>query len=47
MELPYFPRLIADVRDRSETAVAQAHTFRTMEIAIRAQRMAEGAGADA
>ena len=46
MELPYFPRLIADVRNRSETAVAQAHTFRTMEIAIRAQRMAEGAAAD-
>lgn len=40
--LPYFPRLIADVRDRTETAVTQAHTFRTMEIAIRAQMKAEG-----
>ncbi len=40
--LPYFPRLIDDVRYRSETAVTQEHTFRTMEIAIRAQRFAEG-----
>ena len=40
--LPYFKRLIADVRDRTETAVAQEHTFRTMEIAIRAQMLAEG-----
>lgn len=39
--LPYFDRLIADVRDRTETAVTQAHTFRTMEIALRAQEMAE------
>ncbi len=45
-ELTYFPRLIADVRDRTETAVAQAHTFRTMEIAIRAQMQAEGTGAN-
>ena len=35
--LPYFPRLAADVQDRTETAVAQAHTFTTMELAIRAQ----------
>jgi hypothetical protein len=39
--LPYFDRLIADVRDRTEGAVPQAHTFRTMEIALRAQEMAE------
>ncbi len=40
--LPYFPRLVADMRDRTETAVSQAHTFRTMELAIRAQIKAEG-----
>ncbi|MDJ0824281.1 MAG: Gfo/Idh/MocA family oxidoreductase [Rhodobacter sp.] len=39
--LPYFPRLIDDIRNRTETAVAQAHTFRTMELAIRAQIAAE------
>ena len=40
--LPYFPRLINDVHQRTETAVAQEHTFRTMELAIRAQMLAEG-----
>ena len=40
--LPYFPRLVADVQDRTETAVGQNHTFITMELAIRAQMMAEG-----
>jgi predicted dehydrogenase len=40
--LPYFSRLAADIRDRTETAAAQAHTFRTMEIAIRAQMQADG-----
>ncbi|WP_102107091.1 Gfo/Idh/MocA family protein [Oceaniglobus roseus] len=40
MPLPYFPRLVADVQDRTETAVGQAHTFTTMELAIRAQQMA-------
>ena len=39
--LPYFPRLAADIRDRTETAAAQEHTFRTMEIAIRAQMKAD------
>jgi len=43
--LPYFKRLIEDVRNRTETAVTQEHTFRTMEIAIRAQMLAEGADA--
>ena len=41
--LPYFPRLVADVQDRTETAVGQAHTFRTTELAIRAQMLAENA----
>ncbi|UWQ16192.1 Gfo/Idh/MocA family protein [Jannaschia sp. M317] len=39
--LPYFTRLAADVRDRTETAVAQTHTFRVMELAIEAQRLAD------
>ncbi len=39
--LPYFGRLIDDLRDRTETAVSQAHTFLTMELAIRAQMRAE------
>lgn len=41
LALPYFPRLIADIQDRSETAVSQAHTFRVMDIALRAQIQAE------
>jgi predicted dehydrogenase len=40
---PYFPRLAADVQDRTETAVSQAHTFLTTELAIRAQMKAEAA----
>ena len=39
--LTYSPRLIADVLDRTETAVSQEHTFMTMELAIRAQMLAE------
>ena len=39
--LPYFPRLVADVQDRTETAVGQRHTFTTTELAIRAQMQAE------
>jgi predicted dehydrogenase len=39
--LPYFPRLVADVQDRTETAVGQRHTFTTMGLAIRAQLKAE------
>lgn len=39
--LPYFPRLVADVRDRTETAMRQDHAFLTTELAIRAQMKAE------
>ena len=39
--LPYFPRLIADVQDRTETAMRQSHAFATMDLAIRAQMQAE------
>ena len=40
--LPYFPRLVADVQDRTQTSAPQDHVFRVMEIAIRAQMKAEG-----
>jgi hypothetical protein len=40
--LPYFGRMIADVQDRTETAMTQAHCFKVMELALRAQAMAEG-----
>lgn len=39
--LPYFPRLIADIRERTETAAPQSHTFTVMELALKAQEMAE------
>lgn len=41
---PYFARLAADVRDRTDTAMPQAHAFKVMELAITAQNMAEAAG---
>ncbi|MEL6640631.1 MAG: Gfo/Idh/MocA family oxidoreductase [Pseudomonadota bacterium] len=41
--LPFFGQLAADIANRSETAVAQAHTFKATELAIKAQMMAEGA----
>lgn len=39
--LPYFERLSFDVRNRSETAMPQAHAFRVTELALQAQEMAE------
>ncbi len=39
--LPYFPALMADIAHRTETAMPQAHAFKVMELAIRAQMMAE------
>ncbi|KZM48785.1 Gfo/Idh/MocA family oxidoreductase [Labrenzia sp. OB1] len=39
--LPYFARLIEDVRNRTETAMPQAHAFKTMELALKAQVLAE------
>jgi hypothetical protein len=33
--------LIADVEDRTETAMAQTHAFTTMELALKAQALAE------
>ena len=46
VDLPYFPRLIDDVHNRTETSGPQAHSFRTMEISIQAQIKAEAAIAD-
>ena len=40
--LPYFARIIADIRDRTETAMPQAHAFTVMRLALQAQAMAEG-----
>lgn len=45
MPLPYFARLVADVQDRTETAVPQWHTFTAMRLAIEAQHMAESRNA--
>ena len=42
--LPYFPRLLADIRDRTETSVGQAHTFLATRLALQAQALAEAAG---
>lgn len=40
--LPYFGRLAADIRNRTQTAMPQGHAFKVMELALRAQAMAEG-----
>jgi predicted dehydrogenase len=42
--LPYYGNLIADVLDRTERAMPQAHCFKVMELAIRAERMATRRG---
>lgn len=39
--LPYFARLADDIRHRTETAMTQTHCFTVMELALRAQAMAE------
>jgi predicted dehydrogenase len=41
IKLPYFRNLINDVINRSETACSQELTFLTMELAIKAQNLAE------
>ena len=41
VKLPYFGNLIDDVKNRTETAVAQDLTFLSMELAIKAQQFAE------
>ena len=42
--LPFAPRFVADVRDRTETAMPQEHTFRVCELAIEAEAKAERLG---
>jgi len=39
-KLPYFENLIADIQNRSETAMPQSHCFKVMELALRAQAQA-------
>ncbi|MEM8729604.1 MAG: Gfo/Idh/MocA family oxidoreductase [Pseudomonadota bacterium] len=39
--LPYFARLVADIQNRTETAMPQAHAFTVMQLAIEAQAMAD------
>ena len=40
--LPFFGRLLDDLRTRGETAMPQAHAFRVCELALRAQAIADG-----
>jgi predicted dehydrogenase len=40
-DLPYARQLIADIRNRTETAMSQAHCFKAMELALTAQAIAE------
>jgi predicted dehydrogenase len=42
-DLPFGPQLLADVRNRTETAMTQAHAFLASELALRAQAMAQPA----
>ena len=42
VELPYGRQLLADVRDRTETAMTQAHCFLASELVLRAQVVAHG-----
>jgi len=41
VELPYARQLIADIHDRTETAMPQARAFNAMELALKAQELAE------
>jgi predicted dehydrogenase len=45
--LPYGPRLIQDVLNRTETAMPQAHCFLATELALKAEAMAVRVGAKA
>ena len=41
VELPFARQFIADVLDRTETAMTQSHSLGAMELALRAQALAE------
>ena len=43
-DLPYAANLVADVLDRTERAMPQAHCFRVMDLALKAQAMATRLG---
>jgi predicted dehydrogenase len=43
-DLPYAANLVADVLDRTERAMPQAHCFKVMELALKAQAMAARLG---
>lgn len=43
--LPYFEQLVNDVNKRTETAMSQAHCFKVMELALKAQAQAVRLGA--
>jgi hypothetical protein len=38
--LPYYERLIADVAERTESAMPQAHCFKVCELTVKAQAQA-------
>ena len=40
-DLPYGRQLIADIQNRTEIAMPQAHCFKAMELALTAQALAE------
>ncbi|MGI3183894.1 Gfo/Idh/MocA family protein [Nioella aestuarii] len=42
--MPFFARLIEDIRNRTETAMTQAHVFKVCELSLTAQAMAEARG---
>ena len=44
VELPYYPDLVHDVINRTETACPQHHTFEVMRLAITAQQQAAKRG---
>ena len=44
LPLPYAPRLIDDILNRTETAMTQAHSFLAMELAVKAEDMADRLG---
>jgi hypothetical protein len=41
MDLPFGPQLLADIRDRTETAIPQARSFLATRLAIQAQMQAQ------
>jgi predicted dehydrogenase len=43
--LSYFPRFLADVCDRTDTAMPRGHALRVTRLAIEAQTLADGGGA--